>query len=387
MRASVHLSSFRFVVAKLALTLTLSQSTSSLGGAAAALARQGGPQKKWRPVNQNGKKKLLILGLGRVGYECGQLALQKDFDSVVGTVRSSPSSAETTKKDGIKRIIFDINNIQEELKDSTHVLWTIPLPRQAQATNIPKRDDQSNAKSSPPSPMFQLQEAIQAVRTASTTTEDGNNSNKLWTGFVSTTGVYGNHDGASVTEESECLTTGNAQSYLELESNFQYVFRCAGIYDSSRSALHTLYKNGHSTISSTTPNVTNRIHSLDIARAVLAAMALKQQQQPHPAESASPHTRTYNLADDLPATRNEVFDYASMLFTAAGVKILQTIGDSGSQKRSSVRARRRQSERKLVSNQRMKDELIPTLQYPTYKEGLGAILQDPETPWNSVSRK
>ena len=50
---------------------------------------------------------------------------------------------------------------------------------------------------------------------------------------------------------------------------------------------------------------------------------------------------------------------------------------------SSARSSRRGTEVKLVSNARMKQELIFELTYPTYSEGLNAIFLDPASPWRS----
>jgi hypothetical protein len=354
------------------------------------------------------KGKLLILGLGRVGLQCGLVALDH-FDQVVGTVRTTTTTTTTPTSNHhpqdddadddierrIERIPFEIESIQAQLKDSTHVLWTIPLPRKKNNKTNKEGQDSSSQESGESSSVLQqvLQEVVSTRRQADANNNNNNNSSppSLWTGFLSTTGVYGNHYGEWVTEDSECFCTGNARSYLAVEPKFQYVFRCAGIYDSTRSALHTLYKEGNvkttnndstkntTTTTTTTTNVTNRIHSLDIAKAVVAAMLMTS------LSSSSSSSRIYNLADQHPATRNEVFDYGSTLFASAGIPIPSS---SSTTDAPTGRARRRQFERKLVSNRRMRDELLsePEMTYPTYEEGLQAILKDPDTPWNKINK-
>ena len=116
-----------------------------------------------------------------------------------------------------------------------------------------------------------------------------------------------------------------------------------------------------------------------------------------------PPYRIYNLADDLPETRSVVLDYAYKILSdhgfinternydnQEGKNVDSSISENGSLPANSSKRRlsRRQRERKLVSNDRMKSELLSStpgkdegLKYPTYKEGLDAILMDASTPW------
>ena len=345
------------------------------GPGADALAAVGGTYKTHR---------LLILGLGRVGLECGLLATQRlsSLDAVIGTVRS----ASKIHEDGIQRIPFqDISIVQEHLKKVTHVLWTIPLPKE--------RDEH-------------LEQLLDLVLLQQSSTHSDNYLE--WIGFVSTTGVYGNHNGAHVTEDSSLLCTpdSNANLYRQVEQRFievgGQIFRCAGIYDSTRSALHTVYKTGKrpsippskkamGALDSSFP--TNRIHTHDIARAIVASM---NRQSSDDAERRP--SRIYNLADDEPEERSVVLQYAADLLQSIGVELMTVVVEdddddndykSSSQQQSveslTKRQRRRLSDRKLVSNQRMKSELLledaGDLTYPSYREGLTAILNDSRTPW------
>ena len=103
-----------------------------------------------------------------------------------------------------------------------------------------------------------------------------------------------------------------------------------------------------------------------------------------------PNFRIYNLADDSPAPRSQVLEYAANLLKGAGKDLLpmreRIKGDrssaAGSATATTTRARRREIEKKLIDNSRMKNELLKELQFPSYKEGLEAILKDPTTPWN-----
>jgi hypothetical protein len=346
--------------------------------------------------------KLLILGLGRVGLECAKLAVPH-LDQVVGTVRRLPvPSSNDNDDDGIERIPFELSSIRPHLAEASHVLMSIPLPKQRDETLERVLQELQEHSSSRNSPTAVLQ----------------------WVGIVSTTGVYGNHDGAWVTEDSEllCPPESNAHLYRGLEEDQQNdvagdgsssscavsVFRCSGIYDATRSALHTVYKrkqkglpqeairasDASTTTTTASTSITNRVHSQDIARAIVSCMTRNKNDADND-DNPSPlgRGRIYNLADDLPAPREEVMRHAADLLEAVGVSLvpppeaaaaaIPQATSSSSSSITTVRERRRQTDRKLVSNQRMKDELLPdhSLLYPTYRQGLQAILMEPNTPW------
>ena len=112
---------------------------------------------------------LLVLGLGGVGRAVVKEASNSGYyDRIQGTSRSSPNSATN---DGV--VLFESDSIGSILPKCTHVLITIPPPREHDAV---------------------FESVVKALES------------KLppgaWLGFVSTSGVYGNHNGAWVTEES-----------------------------------------------------------------------------------------------------------------------------------------------------------------------------------------
>jgi len=335
-----------------------------------ALAATGRARSKDSSSQTN---RLLILGLGRVGLECGLRAADADstpcsFDQVMGTVRSSRAEEEDLG-DPIVRIPFE--NLEDPIKEASHILWTIPLSKENNET---------------------LEDVLQLLQST--------NEHLAWIGMISTTGIYGNHNGAWVTEDSPLLCTreSNADLYRSVEQRFAamggQIFRCAGIYDATRSALHTVYEAGTRPVTnerSTDRNdesITNRIHSQDIARAIVLSMSRPTR-----------NTFVYNLADDEPAPRSLVLDYAADLLESIGVPLVGPPTGSPSENNAGFvkstqrpltkRERRRQADRKLVSNSRMKDELLgPSgLAFPTYREGLQAILKDPTTPWQQTQAK
>lgn len=361
-------------------------------------------------VRPRTRSELLVLGLGRVGSQVAHLAVPRFDGRVVGTVRRQPGHREGHHDDGIDdgivRISFDPAAVQERLGDgagsaTTHVLLTIPLSRE-------------------PDPVFQM--ILEQAKEWWSKPSHPGQSDK-WIGIVSTTGVYGNHDGAWVTEDSPllCEAGGNADLYRTLEedwmqlgrdlqssspssSNRICIFRCAGIYDSSRSALHTLYNSrsyGRPALTSPPPSPpglnnggkTNRIHSFDLSRAVLASMLPERDGGVQPPTTA---VGVYNLADDLPEYRTVVLAYANELLSRIADGLpppLESIADTKSysalpSQTSAGRKSRRQRERKLVDNGRMRRELLvgnegdgDGLRFPTYREGLQTIFDDPSSPW------
>ena len=188
-----------------------------------------------------------------------------------------------------------------------------------------------------------------------------------WIGYLSTNGVYGDHDGAGVDEASPMrATTERAkrritaeQQWLDLaaRSNLPIsVFRLPGIYGPGRSAIDTvlagkarrIFKEGQ---------VFNRMHVADIA-AVLEA-AIKQPRLHN----------IYNLADDEPSPPQDVIEYASGLLDRPVPPLLPI-----EEVEMTPMARSFYADNKRISNQRIKDAFGISLQFPTYREGLKAIV-------------
>ncbi len=188
-----------------------------------------------------------------------------------------------------------------------------------------------------------------------------------WIGYLSTNGVYGDHDGAVVDEASPLLATSpralnriaaeRAWSDFARESGHQLVvFRLPGIYGPGRSAFdqiregraQRIYKHGQ---------VFSRMHVDDIAAAIEAGLG---------APSAG---ALFNLADDEPAPPQDVIEYACRL-TGAPLPPLVPIEQAA----LSEMARSFYADNKRVSNALMKRALGVRLLYPTYREGLAAIL-------------
>jgi nucleoside-diphosphate-sugar epimerase len=189
-----------------------------------------------------------------------------------------------------------------------------------------------------------------------------------WVGYLSTTGVYGNRDGAWVDEESALVPTGKrGQRRVAAESAWRrlwqeaglpvHIFRLAGIYGPDRSAFDTL-RMGRAHRIDKPGQVFSRIHVADIVQALRASMS-------QPRGGA-----IYNLCDDDPAPPAEVIAYAAGLLGLDPPPLLP-LEAAG----LSDMARSFYEDSKRVRNDRIKQELGLTLAYPDYRAGLTAILK------------
>lgn len=188
-----------------------------------------------------------------------------------------------------------------------------------------------------------------------------------WAGYLSTTGVYGDAGGARVSEASPCHPTQTRsirrlkaeQAWAAVPGLGTHIFRLAGIYGPGSSVLdkvragrvQIVYRPGH---------LFGRIHVDDIATVIEASMA-----KPHPGA-------IYNVTDDEPAEPSAVTAYACALL---GVETPKAVPFDIAQETMSPMQRTFWADDRLVDNARIHAELGVTLAYPSYREGLRAVLE------------
>lgn len=192
-----------------------------------------------------------------------------------------------------------------------------------------------------------------------------------WIGYLSSTVVYGDRAGGWVDEDTPpAPSQERGQRRLDAEQAWSRfadrcavdVFRLAGIYGPGRSALDEL-RAGRTRRIAKPGHAFGRIHRDDIARAVLAAM---QQVRP-------PGTRTLNLNDDEPAETSAVIaEAAHLLGIAPPPEIPFTQALPG----MSPMARSFWAENRKVASRKTQAALGISWLYPTYREGLRAILTE-----------
>ncbi|MDQ6957361.1 MAG: SDR family oxidoreductase [Mariprofundaceae bacterium] len=290
-------------------------------------------------------KHLLILGCGYVGTKLAEACLELGFQ-VSGTTRNK-KHAQNLKKQGITAILTTspIDIADDVLAQITHIVDSIPLTR---ADNL----------------MFAPQTQWLPILTAKL-------RHLEWAGYLSTTGVYGDAAGAWVDESYDCQPSSPRgierlkaeQAWLGSELPAE-VFRLAGIYGVERNIIARLNAGDYKAVQWSPPHYSSRIHVDDIVAALLAAMQ-------------SPRSgRVVNIADDLPLPHAEyVQQIAAMLGAPAPIILSPEEGKT----QLSATALSFFSDNKRISNQRLHDELLPKLHYPSFKEGMIAILNHEES--------
>lgn len=190
-----------------------------------------------------------------------------------------------------------------------------------------------------------------------------------WIGYLSSTVVYGNRDGAWVDEDTVIAPSqGRGQRRAEAEDAWAThadrcavdIFRLAGIYGPGRSAFDDL-RAGRARRMIKPGHAFSRIHRDDIARAVAAAM---RQDRP-------PGRRNLNIADDEPSESALVVTEAAALL---GVTPPEPVAYEDALPSMSAMARSFWAENRRVANGKTKAALGIEWLYPTYREGLRAIL-------------
>lgn len=183
--------------------------------------------------------------------------------------------------------------------------------------------------------------------------------------YLSTVGVYGDHQGGWVDEATRCHPANDRghwrlaaeQAWLDLgrESGKPvHILRLAGIYGLGQNALVNL-KAGTARRIVKSGQVFNRIHVADIGRAILAALA-------------SGSGGIWNVSDDEPAPPQDVVTFAAGLL---GLPPPPEIAFEDEV--MSPMARSFYGECKRVSNRALKENLGVSLAYPTYREALVAL--------------
>ncbi len=186
-----------------------------------------------------------------------------------------------------------------------------------------------------------------------------------WIGYLSTVGVYGDHDGAWVNEDTPCRPVSNRslqrraaeEAWLNFSQTHELpvqIFRLSGIYGPGRNALEKL-KSRKAKRLIKQGQVFNRIHVEDIAGSLERAMS-------------APSTRIFNVTDDEPAPPQDVISFAAdLLGVEPPPEAPFETADIFPMARSFY------GENKRVSNARLRQELGYEMKYPNYRIALTEI--------------
>ena len=186
-----------------------------------------------------------------------------------------------------------------------------------------------------------------------------------WVGYLSTTAVYGHHNGDWV-DEGTALTPSTARGAARVRAEGEWaalglplhIFRLAGIYGPGRGPFEKV-RDGTARRILKPGQVFSRIHVEDIAGVLEASLA-----RPRPGA-------VYNVCDDDPASPEDVLSLAASLLALPEPPMVPY-----EQAEMTPMARSFYAENKRVRNTLIKDELGVRLRYPTYREGLAALLAD-----------
>lgn len=288
------------------------------------------------------QRHLFCFGLGYSAVVLGRKLLAEGW-RVTGTTRSA-ERAEAVRQEGFAVHIFDNSApsaaMRAALAAARHVLVSVPPGGDGDPVLAA-----CNESLEPPAKHW------------------------AWLGYLSTTGVYGDRGGDWVDETTPLAPQSERASRRvaaeEAWRNFAartqaplHIFRLPGIYGPGRSPIEAL-RAGTARRIDRPGQVFSRIHVEDLAAALTASMA-----QPAPGA-------IYNLCDDEPAPQHEVVAYAARLLGMAAPPLEPF--DAAARTMSPM-AQSFYAESKRVRNARMKRGLAFTLRYPTYREGLKAIL-------------
>jgi nucleoside-diphosphate-sugar epimerase len=276
--------------------------------------------------------RLFIFGYG---YSARAIAseLKDDCEWIAGTSRDADKMA-IMEAEGVKAFTFDgyqaNPDITAALNEATHLLVSAGPDASGDPALNCHRLDIANA------------------------------SNLKWIGYLSTVGVYGDHDGEWIDEKAQCRPVSKRSvERVAAEGGWQNfagqlglplsIFRLAGIYGPGRNGLVNLSK-GRARRIHKKGQVFNRIHVADIAQAVAIAARKKKD-------------GIYNISDMEPAPPQDVIEYAANLM-GAEVPPLQDFETM----ELTPMARSFYGECKRCKNDKLLKLIGGQMRYPTYRE-------------------
>ncbi len=281
----------------------------------------------------------LILG---AGFSGARIAQKAGAYGVVSGTRREPTGVDELIAQGIQGFVLNgelSDALVSELALTTHLVVSVAPDRQA-----PFHD-----------PMLSLLSQLPI-----------HSMPKLaWIGYLSTIGVYGNHDGTWVDESTVCRSS-QSRSLMRGEAEIAWqhfgrqhnvpvsVLRLSGIYGPGRNAVLDAL-NGRARMLIKPHQVFNRIHVDDLASATVSAAQLL-------------HDGVLNITDDVPAPPQDVVRYAHALI-GKPPPIAQAFATAD----ISPMARSFYSENKRVLNVASKRILKFSYRFPNYRVALSDL--------------
>ncbi|MEM9351025.1 MAG: SDR family oxidoreductase [Pseudomonadota bacterium] len=274
---------------------------------------------------------LLSLGHGYSARALAKLLLPQGW-RIIGTTRTA-EKADVLKGEGIEPRITPDDDLTGDIAGASHIL----------VSAAPSDDGDPF--------LLRYPEALRSAPAG-------------WVGYLSTTGVYGDHGGAWVDEDTALSpTTHRGALRVKAEADWLatglpvHIFRLAGIYGPGRGPFAKV-RAGTARRIIKKGQIFSRIHVDDIAQVLAASIA-----RPNSG-------RIYNVCDNDPAPPQDVIGHAAELL---GLPLPPEVDFETAD--MPPMARSFYGESKRVSNARIRDELGVKLLYPSYKDGLPALLE------------
>jgi nucleoside-diphosphate-sugar epimerase len=292
---------------------------------------------------------LLCFGLG-YSAEHFVKAFGEKFERVIGTVRSAERAGALNAQSAgnVRALIFDGAAVTQDLQSAI---------AEADAVLISAPPDDSG------DPVLRAcgEYLVRAQRLRAIV-------------YLSTIGVYGDRSGAWVDEDTPALPSAERsrerlaaeRAWLDFGARRNIavaILRLAGIYGPGQNALMQV-ASGKARRIVKPGQVFNRIHVGDIAQAIDAAFT----------RNAS---GIFNVADDEPSPQGDPIAFAAEL---AGVAPPPEISFDEVAPSMSPMALSFWQECRRVKNGKLKHELGVRLRYPTYREGLRALVNASSAP-------
>ena len=296
-------------------------------------------------------KQLFIFGAGFTAQHYIKKHANQ-FEKIFGTTRNL-DKADVLKNLGVTPVLFDGENpddgLKKNLDETTHLLVSI-APNVA--SENPENDFDPVLKSlrdTIENHMPKLQQII----------------------YLSTVGVYGNHDGEWVDESTICKPVSRRSIARQVAENQWQdlakkinmplsILRLSGIYGRGRNTFINIEKNKARRLNKK-DQVFNRIHADDIADALSKIIEKKA-------------AGIFNITDDQPAPPQDVVTLACEI-----MGVTPPVEQDFETADLTPMARSFYGENKRVSNQKSKDVLGLEYSYPNYKIALQKIFD--ETTW------
>lgn len=280
-----------------------------------------------------------LLSLGH-GYSAAALARRLGPGwRIIGTTRSAGKAARLARE-GVEALVWPGTDLSPAIARASHVLVSIA----------------PGAEGDPVLAEYAAALAAAAPRLR-------------WFGYLSTTGVYGDHAGGWVDETTPLApTTLRGRQRVLAETQWQalaasaglplHIFRLAGIYGPGRGPFEKV-RAGTARRIRRENQYFSRIHVDDIAAVLAASIA-----RPDPGA-------IYNVADDDPSPPEDVLAEAARLL---GLPLPPEVAFEEAE--MTPLARSFYAESKRVRNDRIKRDLGVRLAHPDYRAGLRALLAD-----------